>query len=130
MLSCDIEREVYQEFGCNILELIGQMYEEQREHNYENAPISYVKHRRVVVQWMLDVCDYFHLHPTTTHLSIAYLDRIQPNDKYSRFEWQMIAICCIVVACMLILLLYLHRKFILILYSLFFIYSKYVYNYL
>ena len=75
------------------------MYEEQREHNYANPPSSYVKHRRVVVEWMLDVCDYFHLHPTTTHLAIAYLDRIQPNEKYSRFEWQMIAICCIVIAC-------------------------------
>ena len=47
---------------------------------------------------MLDVCANFNLHPTTAHLAVAYLDRIQPNDKFSRFEWQMLAICCIIIA--------------------------------
>jgi len=44
------------------------------------------------------VCDYFNLHPTTTHMAIAYLDRLQPNEKFSRFEWQMLAISCILIA--------------------------------
>jgi hypothetical protein len=48
---------------------------------------------------MIDVCDYFGLHSTTTHAAIAYLDRLQPNEKYSRFEWQMLAICCILISC-------------------------------
>lgn len=47
---------------------------------------------------MIDVCEYFNLHPTTTHGAIAYLDRLQPNEKYSRFEWQMLAICCVLVS--------------------------------
>lgn len=47
---------------------------------------------------MLDVCDYFNLHISTSYLAVVYLDRIQPNDKFSRFEWQMLAICCIIVA--------------------------------
>jgi hypothetical protein len=74
------------------------MYEEQREHNYANLGATYLKHRTVVAEWMVDVCDYFNLHPTTTHLAVAFLDRIQPNDKFSRFEWQMLAICCIIIA--------------------------------
>lgn len=47
---------------------------------------------------MVDVSEYFQMHITTTHAAIAYLDRIQPNDKFSRFEWQMLAITCILVA--------------------------------
>jgi hypothetical protein len=47
---------------------------------------------------MIDVCDYFNLHSTTTHAAIAYLDRLQPNERFSRFEWQMLAICCIMIS--------------------------------
>ena len=47
---------------------------------------------------MVDVCEYFTLHQTTTHAAISYLDRLQPHEKFSRFEWQMIAISCILIA--------------------------------
>ena len=47
---------------------------------------------------MVDVADYFNMHPTTTHAAVAYLDRLQPNEKFSRFEWQMMAICCILIS--------------------------------
>jgi Cyclin, N-terminal domain/Cyclin, C-terminal domain len=47
---------------------------------------------------MIDVCEYFNIHPTTTHGAIAYLDRLQPNLMFSRFEWQMLAICCILIS--------------------------------
>jgi hypothetical protein len=47
---------------------------------------------------MIDVCEYFNMHPTTTHGAMAYLDRLQPNEKFSRFEWQMLAICCILIS--------------------------------
>ena len=46
----------------------------------------------------MDVCDYFNLHPTSTHMAVAFLDRMQPNEKFTRFEWQMVAICCIVIS--------------------------------
>ena len=36
--------------------------------------------------------------PTTTHSAIAYLDRLQPNERFSRFEWQMLAICCLLIS--------------------------------
>ena len=75
------------------------MMEEQREHQFCKLGEAYVKYRKVVAEWMMDVCDYFSLHPTTTHAAIAYLDRLQPSDKFSRYEWQMLAICCILISC-------------------------------
>ena len=71
---------------------------EQKDHNYSTYKDTYLKYRRVVAEWMLDVCEYFTLHPTTTHAAICYLDRLQPHEKFSRFEWQMIAISCILMA--------------------------------
>jgi hypothetical protein len=47
---------------------------------------------------MVDVAVYFNLHATTTHAAVAYLDRLQPNEKFSRYEWQMLAICCLLIS--------------------------------
>ncbi len=58
-----------------------------------------IQYRRAVAEWMIDVCDYFQLHPTTTHAAICYLDRLHPNDRYSRQQWQMLAISCILLSC-------------------------------
>lgn len=71
---------------------------EQKDHNYSTFKDTYLKYRKVVAEWMLDVCEHFTLHPTTTHAAICYLDRLQPHEKFSRFEWQMIAISCILMA--------------------------------
>lgn len=46
----------------------------------------------------MDVCEYFSLHPTTIHGAIAYLDRLQPSDKHSRYEWKMFVVCCILIS--------------------------------
>lgn len=47
---------------------------------------------------MIDVSDFFSLHITTAHAAVAYLDRLQPSEKCSRYEWQMMAICCIIIS--------------------------------
>ncbi len=31
-------------------------------------------------------------------MAVAYLDRLQPNEKFTRFEWQILAISCIIIA--------------------------------
>ena len=63
---------------------------DESEHIRGTLREGYIKHRRVVVEWIFNVCQYFNLHPTTTHAAIAYLDRLQPNEKFSRYEWQMV----------------------------------------
>ena len=45
----------------------------------------------------MDVGEYFCLHPTTTHAAVAYLDRLHLS-KFSRHEWQMLAVSCILIA--------------------------------
>jgi hypothetical protein len=29
---------------------------------------------------------------------VAYLDRLQPNEKFKQREWQLLAVCCILVS--------------------------------
>ena len=84
--------------GCNVQAILENMYEEQREHTFAAFGETYLKYRRVVLEWMVGVCEYFSLHMTTTYAAAAYLDRLQPNEKFSRFEWQMVAICCILIS--------------------------------
>ena len=36
-------KEVYTKYGCNTFDMVAQMYEEQKEHNYANLTTSYVK---------------------------------------------------------------------------------------
>lgn len=101
------------------------MTEDQREHHFKNFRPSYLKvcfvtlschhattslsvHfsircfivqlRSIVAEWILDLGEYFDLHSTTSHAAISYLDRIQPNERFCTFQWQMVAICCITVA--------------------------------
>lgn len=86
------------ELGCCVYSILEIMMKDEQEHKYSNFGSTYLKYRKIVIEWMIDVCDYFNLHATTTHAAIAYLDRLQPNEKHSRFEWQMLAICCILIS--------------------------------
>ena len=74
------------------------MSEEQKDHQYFSFRETYLSRRKVVAPWMLSVCEFFNLHSTTAHAAIAYLDRLQPNEKFTRVQWKMAAICCIVIA--------------------------------
>jgi hypothetical protein len=74
------------------------MTEEQKDHQYFSFRETYLSRRKVVAPWMLSVCEFFNLHSTTAHAAIAYLDRLQPNEKFTRVQWKMAAICCIVIA--------------------------------
>ena len=29
---------------------------------------------------------------------MQYMDRIQPNEKFCRYQWQLVAICCLIVS--------------------------------
>jgi hypothetical protein len=78
--------------------MVVSMANDQREHTFSTMSEIYIKYRRPVVDWMLDICGYFKLHLTTAHAAVCYLDRLQPSEKFSRYEWQMIAVTCIIIA--------------------------------
>jgi hypothetical protein len=78
--------------------ILENMVKEQVEHKYDSFGPAYQQYRNAVCLWIVDVCRYFQLHLSTTHTAIAYLDRLQPDESFSRLEWQMLAITCVVIA--------------------------------
>jgi Cyclin, N-terminal domain len=90
--------QAYNTHGCDIQRILAIYREDQCEHLCSAFGDMYLKYRKTVFEWMLDVCRYFNMDPITTHGAMAYLDRLQPNEMYSRFEWQMLAICCILIS--------------------------------
>lgn len=70
--------------------------EDERRNNELDE--KYIKYRKAVIEWMIEVGDYFQLDPITTHFAINMLDKIQPNQNFSNFNWQMIAIANILIA--------------------------------
>ena len=111
--NCNDEKKINTSY---IKAIINEMHKDQSEHNYVKFGSTYLKYRKVVSEWMIEVyillfthsiilsyyyikvCEYFDLHLTTSHAAIAYLDRLQPNEKCSRLEWQMLAISCILLS--------------------------------
>jgi hypothetical protein len=81
-----------------IRDTLDYMWDSQSDHEWSNFKQSYRDFRGTVCSWMLDVCQYFSLSLSTSHASILYLDRLEPNDTFTRNEWQMVAICCVLVA--------------------------------
>lgn len=59
---------------------------------------SYLPYRRYLVDWMSDVGDQFHLHSTTIHVAILFLDKIFRSKEIPRSQWQLLATACISVA--------------------------------
>lgn len=90
--------DLYRRTGCELRQLVQVMRNDQREHLLGTHPETYARFRTAVVEWMLDVADYFRLHATTAHLAAAFLDRLQPSDKFTQKEWQLLAVCCIIIS--------------------------------
>lgn len=91
-------KDSIRDVGFSVFRILSIMQSDEQEHKYAKFGSTYLKYRKIVVEWMVDVCEYFSLHATTTLAAIAYLDRLQPNEKYTRSEWQMLAICCILIS--------------------------------
>ena len=74
------------------------MFEGETDHCYSEWKSAYCRYRLAVCEWIMDVCRYFKLDISTTHKAIVFLDRLQPDETFTKDEWQMIAITCILVA--------------------------------
>ena len=75
----------------------------QRQGNFVgpqiyNAEAHYLPYRRYLVDWMSDVGEQNHLHNSTIHVAILFMDKIFADPKVKRDKWQLLATACITVA--------------------------------
>ena len=89
----------YRHHGCDVEAIVATMFSEQSEQLY-NVQFckAYKQYRKVVLEWVINLTARFNLHPTTAHAAISYLDRLQLSNKYTRFQWQILAVCCILLS--------------------------------
>jgi len=82
-------------------DLYYDMLEREREYVSPatfNPNASYLPYRRYLVDWMSDVGEQCHLHNTTVHVSVLFLDKIFRSAEIPRSQWQLLATACITVA--------------------------------
>ena len=63
-----------------------------------NPKAHYLPYRRYLVDWMSDVGEQNHLHNTTIHVAILFMDKIFAKPEVKRDQWQLLATACITVA--------------------------------
>lgn len=82
--------------------LSDDIYHEVRRKEEDTPALQidqeYHKTRPILVDWMLDVGDYFGFHGATTHLAVAYLDRMLSMMSIERNKLQLVATACLLIA--------------------------------
>lgn len=59
---------------------------------------AYEKYRRMIIDWMCSVGSHLRIATSTIHMAVKHMDRILQNVEVSRRKFQIIAMCCILVA--------------------------------
>jgi hypothetical protein len=59
---------------------------------------KYLKHRRIIVDWMCEVGEEYHLTPLTIHCAVRHLDRILGSEDVQKNRLQLVAMVCVLVA--------------------------------
>lgn len=63
-----------------------------------NPAAKYIKYRRIIVDWMSEVGEEYHLTPLTIHMAVKHLDRILSTLDVHKTRLQLVAICCLLIA--------------------------------
>jgi len=96
-----IDTSIDEELNVCTADLFADMMERQLDYV---SPEGYKPHadylpfRRYLVDWMSDVGEQCHLHNSTVHCSILFLDKIFRENQIPRAQWQLVATACISVA--------------------------------
>lgn len=64
-----------------------------------NPSAAFVSFRRYLVDWMTGIGEKLHLHTSTIHCAVLFLDKIlRSRNDIPRSQWQLLATCCISLA--------------------------------
>ena len=59
---------------------------------------KYLRHRRIIVDWMCEVGEEYKLAALTTHNAVRYLDRVLGATDVPKNRLQLVAMACVLVA--------------------------------
>eukprot|EP00563_Minutocellus_polymorphus_P012585 CAMPEP_0181067562 /NCGR_PEP_ID=MMETSP1070-20121207/25946_1 /TAXON_ID=265543 /ORGANISM="Minutocellus polymorphus, Strain NH13" /LENGTH=170 /DNA_ID=CAMNT_0023148243 /DNA_START=23 /DNA_END=532 /DNA_ORIENTATION=- len=96
-----IKSNVNEDLGVSTEDIYEDMLQRQADFvgpQTFNSEAHYLPYRRYLVDWMSDVGEQNHLHNTTIHVAIVFMDKIFANPEVKRDQWQLLATACITVA--------------------------------
>ena len=79
-------------------DILDFMFIHERKHHIYYPDDWWLRYRRVLVDWMCEGGEVFHLHLSTVHLSVSLLDRFLHSTRIMRRDLQKVAIACILIA--------------------------------
>lgn len=100
-LPYGIETPIDKELNICTADLFADMKERQVDYvsPCQYKPFAeYLPFRRYLVDWMSDVGEQCHLHNSTVHVSILFIDKIFREHNIPRSQWQLLATACISIA--------------------------------
>jgi len=100
-LPYGVREDIDTTLGMCTEDLFVDMCERQLEYvspSTYSPQASYIPYRRYLFDWMSDVGEQFHLHTSTVHVSILFLDKIFRSRDIPRSHWQLLATACLSVA--------------------------------
>jgi len=79
-------------------EILAGMQKSEYNHRVYNVEAKYLRHRRVIVDWMCEVGEEYSLNPVTIHSSVRCLDRLLGVMDVQKNKLQLVAMACILIA--------------------------------
>lgn len=79
-------------------EIFLDMQKKEKRHRIYNEHSKYLKHRRIIVDWMCEVGEEYKLSPLTIHCAVRYLDRVLSSLDVAKNRLQLVAMACILIA--------------------------------
>jgi hypothetical protein len=78
-------------------EIFMDMQKNEKKHRVYNDTSKYLKHRRIIVDWMCEVGEEYKLSPLTIHCAVRYLDRVLSTLDVAKNRLQLVAMSCILI---------------------------------
>ena len=79
-------------------EIFSGMHSSEKKHRVYNESAKYLKHRRIIVDWMCEVGEEYKLSALTIHCAVRFLDRILSMLDVAKNRLQLVAMSCILIA--------------------------------
>lgn len=74
------------------------MHKGEKKHRVYNVGAKYIRHRRIVVDWMSEVGEEHKLSPVAIHCAVRHMDRLLGQTDVPKGRLQLVAMACILVA--------------------------------
>ena len=79
-------------------QLYSNMINEQSHCRFYNPSASYIKYRGILVKWLRNLNNQFHLSRSNFHIAVMYMDYTLSRYNFTKYKYDLIALTCLLLA--------------------------------